>query len=190
MQLLNKDELEGVIAHELAHMQGRDTLISTLAASVAGAVMLLADFARMSALFGGMSDRNNNNNALGAVVAILVAILAPIAAMIVQMAISRTREYEADASAARITNKPMALASALNKITYGNQVMPNTQAKEATAHMFIINPLAGKKLSNMFSTHPSTEDRIARLKEMALDTGNKSAKVGYTPKSGGNAMFR
>ena len=190
VQLLNKDELEGVIAHELSHIQGRDTLISTLAASVAGAVMLLADFARMSALFGGMSDRNNNNNALGAVVAILVAILAPIAAMIVQMAISRTREYEADASAARITNKPMALASALNKITYGNQVMPNTQAKEATAHMFIINPLAGKKLSNMFSTHPSTEDRIARLKEMALDTGNKSAKVGYTPKSGGNAMFR
>lgn len=189
MQMLDADELEGVIAHELTHIQGRDILISTIAATVAGAVMMLANFAKYAAIFGGgdRSDNNNSGNAAGVVALILVAILAPIAAMVVQMAISRTREYEADAGAARMTKKPMALASALHKISYGVQARPS-DANPATAHMFIMNPLSGKKAMSLFSTHPQTEDRIVRLKALDKEI-NGGASVSFNKKNS-NSMFR
>lgn len=181
MGMLTKEELEGVIAHELSHIQGRDILISTIAATVAGAVMLLADMARWAAIFGGGGDDNENRGNI--LVVILVAILAPIGAMLIRMAISRTREYEADANAARITKNPGALASALVKISYGVEKIPSN-ANPATAHMFIINPLSGEKLSSLFSTHPAVEDRVKRLKEMDTSFAR------YVTKKSANAMFK
>lgn len=186
MQMLNSDELEGVIAHELTHIQGRDILISTIAATVAGAIMMLANFARYAAILGGGNNRENNN-ALGVVALVLISILAPVAALIVQMAISRTREYQADAGAAQITKKPLALASALNKISYGVHSQPS-DAHPATAHMFIMNPLSGKKAMSLFSTHPNTEDRIERLKD--IDKQMYSASSSLRSSKPSNPMFR
>ena len=182
MGMLNKDELEGVIAHELSHIQGRDILISTIAATVAGAVMLLADMARWAAIFGGGSSDNDNRGG-NIVVVLLVAILAPIGAMLIRMAISRTREYEADANAARLTKNPNALANALMKISYGVEKIPSN-ANPATAHMFIMNPLSGEKVSSLFSTHPAVEDRVKRLKEMDMTSAR------YVTKKPANAMFK
>lgn len=164
LQLLNRDELEGVIGHELAHVYGRDILIGTIAATFAGAIMMLADWARWAMIFGG--SRDDEDNPLKAVGAIFAMIIAPIAALLVQMAISRSREYLADQRGAALSGNPLALASALKKIAYGVETMP-MDAKPATAHMFIMNPLSGRSLINLFSTHPPVEERIKRLERMA-----------------------
>lgn len=162
MDLLNNDELEGVLAHELAHIHGRDILIGTVAATIAGAIMMLADWAQWTLIFGGGDDEDNP---LGIVGIILAMIIAPIAAMLVQMAISRSREYLADQKGASLSGNPLALASALRKISAGVQKSP-MKANAATAHMFIMNPLRGKNLANLFSTHPPVEERIKRLENM------------------------
>jgi len=156
------EELAGVLSHELSHVRNRDTLTMTIVATIAGAVSMLANFAFF---FGG----NDRRNPLGFVGVILIAILAPIAAMVVQMAVSRTREFEADRMGAEISGRPLWLASALQKIDRVAAVTDNPQADAhpATAHMFIINPLHGGGLSGLFSSHPSTEERIARLRALA-----------------------
>jgi len=159
---VNGEELAGVLAHELSHVRNRDTLTMTITATIAGAVSMLANFAYF---FGGTDRRNP----LGFVGLILVAIIAPIAAMLVQMAVSRTREFEADRMGAEISGRPLWLASALQKIDRAAAVTdnPEAQAHPATAHMFIVNPLHGGGLSGLFSSHPSTAERIARLTAMA-----------------------
>jgi len=161
LRLLSHEEIAGVMAHELAHVKNRDTLIMTVTATIAGALSMLANFA----LFFG----NNRNNPLGIVGTILVMILAPIAAMLVQMAISRTREYGADAGGAEICGNPMWLASALQKLEQGAQSIDNDVAEDnpATAHMFIVNPLHARAADNLFSTHPKTANRVQKLRELA-----------------------
>jgi len=161
LRLLKTEEIAGVMAHELAHVKNRDTLTMTVTATLAGALSMLANFA----LFFG----NNRNNPLGFVGTLLVMILAPIAAMLVQMAISRTREYAADASGAEICGNPMWLSSALQKLDHGAQAIDNDAAENnpATAHMFIINPLHGGAMDNLFATHPSTQNRVRKLQELA-----------------------
>lgn len=163
---LNAEETAGVMAHELAHVKNRDTLIMTVAATIAGAVGMLAHFAFF---FGGSRGDARGGNALGVVGAILAAVLAPIVAMLVQMAISRGREYEADRIGAEICGQPRWLASALDKLDQTAHAIPNLTAERnpATAHLFIVNPLSGRGMDNLFSTHPSMENRIRRLKEMA-----------------------
>ncbi|WP_019960507.1 zinc metalloprotease HtpX [Woodsholea maritima] len=176
LQMLNREEVRGVMAHELAHVRHRDTLTMTVTATLAGAIGMLANFAMFSAMFGGGSSSERNGNALGA---ILVAFLAPMAAGLVQMAISRTREYEADKGGAEICGNPLALASALEKIEQRARGTINEAAERnpATAHMFIINPLNGLGKDNLFSTHPSTANRIARLHEMARAFGDGAQPV-------------
>ena len=161
LKLLNRAEIEAVMAHELAHVKNRDTLTMTLTATIAGAISMLAQF---GLFFGG-----NRNNAMGFIGTILIVLLAPLAAMMVQMAISRTREYAADKTGAEICGNPMALASALNKLHQGARATSNAEAEKnpATAHMFIINPLHGLRFDNLFSTHPRVEERISRLSGMA-----------------------
>lgn len=165
MSMLTTEELEGVLAHELAHVYGRDTLISTIAATIAGAIMTLADIFKWGMIFG--SNRDDDSSPLDTLTGIVLIIVAPIAAMLVQMAISRSREYLADERGASLCGNPAALASALHKISYGVETMPMENAKPATAHMFIMNPLTGSSIMNLFSTHPPTEKRIERLQEMA-----------------------
>ena len=161
MRLLNEDELEGVLAHELAHVKHRDILIGTIAATIAGAVMMLS---RMALFFGG--GRDNDEGGGNAIAALLMMILAPIAALLIQMAISRSREYGADEGGAEISGKPLALAHALAKLERGAQAVP-MDANPATAHMFIVNPFSGGGIVSLFSTHPPIPERIARLEEMA-----------------------
>ncbi len=163
-QRLSVEELAGVLAHELAHIKNRDTLTMTVTATIAGAISMLANFALF---FGGSSD--SRNNPLGIIGTLALVFLAPIAALLVQMAISRTREYDADRVGAEIAGQPLWLARALENIQNGAARVMNVDAERnpATAHMFIINPLAGHGMDSLFSTHPSTEDRIARLQEMA-----------------------
>ena len=170
LQTLSSEELAGVMAHELAHVKNRDTLIMTITATIAGAIGMLANFAFF---FGGARNDQEGGNPLGAVGGILVMILAPIAAMLVQMAISRTREYEADAAGAEICGRPLWLASALGKLDTAASRIPNPAAENnpATAHLFIVNPLHGRSMDNLFSTHPSMENRIRRLREMAGAAG-------------------
>lgn len=165
---LSREEIAGVMAHELAHVKNRDTLIMTITATLAGAVGMLANFAMF---FGGSSD--NRNNPLGIIGSIAIMILAPIAAMVVQMAISRSREYAADRMGAEISGDPTWLASALQRISGAAERIPNEQAERspATAHMFIINPLHGRGMDNLFSTHPSTENRVAALMQLAASVG-------------------
>ncbi len=159
VNLMSQEELEGVIAHELGHIKNRDILISTIAATLAGAIMWIASMARFSAFFGG---RDNEEGGPGVFGVILISMIAPIAAMIVQMAVSRSREYLADATSARITGNPRGLAGALSKLgSYSRGAIPD--ANPSTAHMFIVNPLSGKQMMSLFSTHPPIEDRIARL---------------------------
>ena len=162
MQLLTERELRGVMAHELTHVKHRDTLISTISATVAGAISMLAQFGMF---FGGRNREGGVNPILG----LLVMILAPIAAMLIQLAISRAREFEADRGGAEISNDPEALASALQKMQSYAQQVPNATAEQhpETAQMMIINPLSGSGLGNLFSTHPQTEERVARLMSMA-----------------------
>ncbi len=160
MRILDRDELEGVVAHELSHVRNRDTLISSVAATIAGVITFVANMAQWSLIFGGNDDDGGN------IVGVLaMAILAPIAAMIIQMAISRSREFGADAGGAELSGHPMALASALSKLEMASGRAP-ADVNPSTAHMFIVNPLKGKKLASLFSTHPSTEERIARLSAM------------------------
>ncbi len=163
LSLLSKDEIAGVMAHELAHVKNRDTLIMTVTATFAGAIGMLANFGMF---FGGSRNREGGMGPLGAIV---MMIAAPLAAMIVQMAISRTREYNADRIGAEISGKPQALASALNKISdAAHRIVNDTaEANPATAHLFIINPLSGQRMDNLFSTHPATENRIAELMKMS-----------------------
>lgn len=168
LNLLTDEELEGVLAHELAHVKNRDTLISAVAATIAGVITMLAAWARWAAIFGGFGGRDGEgNNIIGF---IALAILAPLAATIIQLAISRSREFAADAEGARISQKPWALANALEKLEYGSanyrERRGDVQASENTAHMFIVNPLKGSTLMNLFRTHPATEERIRRLRAM------------------------
>ena len=160
---LSHEEIAGVMAHELAHVKNRDTLTMTITATIAGAISMLANFA----LFFGHGD--NRNNPLGIVGTILVMILAPLAAMLVQMAISRTREYAADRDGAAICGHPLWLAGALEKLEAGARAIPNraAEANPATAHLFIVNPLTGGSVDNLFSTHPAMANRIRKLREMA-----------------------
>ena len=166
LERLNYDEVAGVMAHELAHVQNRDTLTMTITATLAGAISMLGNFAFF---FGGNS--RENNNPLGFVGVLAAMIVAPLAAAIVQMAVSRTREYSADRRGAEISGKPLALASALDKIARNVERIHNPDAERApaTAHLFIINPLSGERMDNLFSTHPATENRIAALQNMARE---------------------
>lgn len=163
MQLLNREELAGVVAHELAHIKNRDTLTMTIAATVAGAISMLAQF---GIFFGGNRDERSPFGFVGVLVA---ALFAPLAATLIQMTISRTREYSADRLGAEICRQPMALASALRKISgYAGRIeMPSAERNPASAHMFIINPLSGARMDNLFSTHPNVENRIRALQEMS-----------------------
>lgn len=158
--LLTTEELSGVIAHELAHIGHRDILISSIAATLAGAIMMLASMARWALIFGGGRDRDNNPFG-----ALLMAILAPIAAIIIQMAVSRSREYQADKTGARIAGNPDSLASALEKLTIASKKVPMASSP-ATSHMFIVKPFSGRGMLSLFSTHPPVEKRVARLREM------------------------
>ncbi|MGI9384042.1 MAG: zinc metalloprotease HtpX [Methyloligellaceae bacterium] len=166
LERLSREEVAGVMAHELAHVKNRDTLIMTITATIAGAISMLANFAFF---FGG----NRNNNGLGIVGSLALMILAPMAAGLVQMAISRAREYQADKLGAEICHRPLWLASALQKIASAAEHIPSETAERnpASAHMFIINPLSGERMDNLFSTHPNTENRIAQLMEMAEEWG-------------------
>jgi heat shock protein HtpX len=168
MRLLTKDELEGVMAHELAHVRNRDILIATIAATMAGAIMMIARMMQYAAIFGGMGrdSEGRGGNALGA---LALMILAPIAAIVIQMAISRSREYMADETGAKICGRPLSLARALSKLERGAQAVPS-EANPATAHMFIVNPFAGGGLLSIFSTHPPIPERIARLERMSATT--------------------
>ena len=165
MRILSMDELEGVMAHELAHVKHRDILISTIAATFAGAIMMVANMAKWSMIFGGMS-RDDDREGVNPIVLIVSMIVAPLAATIIQMWISRTREYLADAGGAQMCGDPLSLANALRKLEAGAERIP-MDANPATSHMFIVNPLTGRQVMNLFSTHPPMEERIARLEAMA-----------------------
>lgn len=164
LRSLTQEEISGVMAHELAHVRNRDTLIMTVTATIAGAIGMLANFAMFFGAFGG-----SRNNPLGIVGVLLVALLAPFAAMLVQMAISRSREYEADRIGAEICGRPIWLASALEKLDRSARQIDNIAAEKnpATAHLFIVNPLHAHKVDSLFSTHPSMSNRVRRLREMA-----------------------
>ena len=163
LQMLSHEELAGVLSHELSHVKHRDTLIMTITAAIAGAISMLANFAFF------MPRGNDRDNGMGIIGALLLMVLAPLAAALVQMAISRGREFEADRGGAEISGRPLWLASALRKIERAAEAIPNPEAESnpATAHLFIVNPLHGRNFAALFSTHPSTEERIARLKAMA-----------------------
>ncbi len=165
MRILNRDELAGVMAHELTHVKNRDTLVQTVAATIAGAIGYIATMARYAAIFGG-SSRDDDRGSAGAVGALVAILVLPFVAMIIQMAISRSREFMADEGGAMVSSKPLGLASALAKLEQGVQAIP-MDAEPATAHMFIVSPLTGGGLLSMLSTHPSTADRIARLQALA-----------------------
>lgn len=170
MRLLNEEELEAVMAHELAHVQNRDTLISTVAATIAGAISMLGNMLQWAAIFGmGRGDDDEGNNSMAG--SLVMAIVAPLVAMLIQMAVSRSREYLADASGAHICGKPLALANALRKLQVGAQMMPMQEATPSTAHLFIVNPITGASIFKLFSTHPPVEERIARLESIAAEMG-------------------
>lgn len=173
LRLLNRDELEGVVAHELSHIKNRDILIGSIAATLAGVIMMLASMARWAALFGGFG-RDNEEGGGGIVGLIAMAVLAPIAAMLIQFAISRSREYLADETGAFVSGNPQGLARALEKLSRSAQRLPleaGPATAQATAHMFIVNPLSKKSIVSLFSTHPAPEDRIKRLMAMSVNAG-------------------
>ncbi|HYH23272.1 MAG TPA: zinc metalloprotease HtpX [Azospirillum sp.] len=169
LNMLSAEEVAGVMAHELAHVKNRDTLIMTITATVAGAISMLANFGMFFGGSHGSGEEGRGGSPLGWVGALLVAIVAPMAAMVVQMAISRTREYEADRIGAEICGQPLWLASALERIHQGVAYYrdPQAEAHPATAHLFIVNPLHGGGMDNLFSTHPNVENRVAALQQMA-----------------------
>ncbi|MFZ6032893.1 MAG: zinc metalloprotease HtpX [Melioribacter sp.] len=164
MNILSEDELEGVIAHELTHIKNRDILVGTIAATLVGTITLIARMAGWAAMFGGSRNDDRDGNIFYELALIIIA---PIAAMLIQLAISRSREFMADEGGALISGNPMGLASALDKLSKANEVIPMRTAKESTAHMFIVSPLSGKSFAKLFSTHPPIEERIKRLKEIA-----------------------
>ncbi|WP_035693707.1 zinc metalloprotease HtpX [Azospirillum halopraeferens] len=189
LRMLSAEEVAGVMAHELAHVKNRDTLIMTITATIAGAISMLANF---GLFFGASSSSNGNGNGgnpLGFVGILLMALLAPMAAMIVQMAISRTREYEADRIGAEICGRPLWLASALVRIHEGvaRTVDHRAEAHPATAHLFIVNPLHGQRFDNLFSTHPNMENRVAALRAMAGAGGSGSHGGGTVAGRAGGA---
>ena len=166
MRILTREELMGVMAHELTHVRNRDILIGSIAATIAGAITYMAHMAQWAAMFGGGRDRDEEGGG-GVFGLIVMAIVAPLAAMLIQMAISRSREYGADKGGAEISGNPLYLANALKKLEMANQQIPMMQATEATAHMFIVNPLTGGGLRSLFSTHPPLQERVRRLEAMA-----------------------
>src|SRR5215211_430910 len=180
LNALSREEAAGVIAHELAHIKNRDTLTMTITATIAGAISMLA---QLGMFFGGNRD---NNNGMGIIGTLAMVILAPIAAMLVQMAISRTREYSADRMGAEIVGEPRYLASALAKLEQAAHVIPNEQAEHnpATAHMFIVNPLSGSRMDNLFSTHPAMENRIAALEQIAAQMSRGYRPAPWVPTRG------
>jgi heat shock protein HtpX len=165
MRILDDDELEGVLAHELAHVTNRDVLISTIAATLAGAITYLAHMAQWAAFFGG--HRSDDDDSPSPIAMMLMAMVAPIAAMLVQLAVSRAREFQADATGARLAGRSWGLTKALEKLEMAKQAVP-MDANPATAHLFIVNPLSGQALMRLFSTHPPIEERIARLRAMRI----------------------
>lgn len=167
LQVLDEEELYGVLAHEFAHVRNRDILISSVVAVLAGAITLIAQIGQWGLFFGGSRDEEEGGNAFGLVIGLLTIILAPIAAMLIQLAVSRSREYEADHTGAEISHDPLALASALRKLQRGAQAVPSPLAQPAFSHLYIVNPLSGQTLATLFSTHPPLEKRIERLEEMA-----------------------
>lgn len=167
MDLVDDYELAGVIGHELGHVHNKDILISTVAATMAGAIAFLANMAKWAAIFGNSRDDEDGGN--NPIALIGIAIFAPLAAMLVQMAISRTREYKADRFGAKVSGNPLYLANALRKLDMYSRRIPMPNAAPATENMFIVSPLAGSKMANLFSTHPSTEDRIRKLEEMRYE---------------------
>ena len=169
LRVLSEDELEGVIAHELAHVKHRDILIATLVASMAGTITFVARMAMYASIFSGGSRDREGSNPLGQ---ILLIVLAPVAAMLIQFAISRSREFAADEGGAQISQRPLSLANALRKLESGVEQIPMTNAGTATAHMFIVNPLFGGGITKLFSTHPPIKERIARLEQIAMG-GNR-----------------
>ncbi|MEZ5890994.1 MAG: zinc metalloprotease HtpX [Xanthobacteraceae bacterium] len=182
LNMLSREEIAGVMAHELSHIKNRDTLIMTITATIAGAISMLAQF---GLFFGG--NRDNNGGGLGLIGTLAMVILAPVAAMLVQMAISRTREYAADNMGARIAGQPIWLASALAKIDNAARHIENVPAERnpATAPLFIINPLSGARMDNLFSTHPATENRIAALEQLATEMGQGNRGWSAAPATSG-----
>lgn len=184
LRILTRDELAGVLGHELTHVRNRDSMTMTIAATIAGAIGMLAHFAFF---FGGARSEDERGSPGGMAGAIAMMILAPLAATLVQLAISRGREFEADRGGAEISGNPLGLASALEKLEAGAQALPNVQAEQhpATAHLFIVNPLSGGGMQSLFSTHPSTEQRIARLRAIAgaMGRGQPWTVAGAAPAS-------
>lgn len=166
LQLLNRSEIEGVLAHEIAHIKNRDVLVATLAAAMAGAITMIANALQWGLFFGaGRNDEEGGNNPLGLLGMLLMIILAPLAATLIQLAISRTREFQADATGARLAGSPHGLANALLKLEKAAQHIP-MQVNPATSHLFIVNPLSGESLGRLFSTHPPIQERVRRLQQM------------------------
>jgi len=166
MRLMTWDEIEGVLAHEISHVRNRDILISSIAATLAGAIMMVASMARWAAIFGGVS-RDEREDGGGLIGLLMMSILAPLAATVIQLAISRSREYQADASGAQLLHSGESLARALEKLEYASQRIP-MEASPQTAHMFIVNPLRGRSFASLFSTHPPIDERIRRLRAMRV----------------------
>jgi heat shock protein HtpX len=169
LRILDEEELYAVLAHEFAHVRNRDILISSVVAVLAGAITMIANVAQWGLMFGGYGgqDERDRGGAGGFVVSLLLIIVAPIAATLIQLAVSRSREYEADHTGAMVSGDPLALASALRKLEHATQVLPSQTAQPAFAHLYIVNPLSGQMLGNLFSTHPPLEERIRRLEAMA-----------------------
>jgi len=168
LRILDEEELYGVLAHEFAHVRNRDILTSSVVAVLAGTITLIANVAQWGLMFGGYGGRDDREQGAGGLIGgLLLIILAPIAAALIQLAVSRSREYEADHTGAEVSGDPMALASALRKLERATQVIPSQTAQPAFAHLYIVNPLSGQTLSTLFSTHPPLEERIRRLEAMA-----------------------
>jgi len=188
LKLMNHKEVTGVLAHELAHVKNRDILIGSIAATMAGAIMILATMARWSAIFGGGRSHDDEGGGAGVIGLIAMSIIAPMAAMIIQMAISRSREYLADATGASFAGNPEGLATALEKLGAYSKKLP-MDANPSTAHMFIVNPLSGRSLMSLFSTHPPLEERIARLRGAPPSATGKAEPGGDNRKANARAAW-